>query len=98
MALVFFIFFAVNTVVYFGMLNIQSLFAVIERIGQVLVMDEHQKRRIDDTFDQPLVSLDNASFSWGFKKVQTNVEDKKDPTLKVEVTTEPIIHNLDLEL
>jgi ATP-binding cassette subfamily C (CFTR/MRP) protein 4 len=69
MALVFYLFISVNTKAHNAIGTFQQLYVILERIGNVMGMEEKQRKKDPKSLNQtPTIQLQNASFSWGFKK------------------------------
>lgn len=59
------------------MQNLYQFLAIIERLGQVLSMEEHKQARLTECQKSDVkIKFENASFSWGFK-IQEDQEDQK---------------------
>lgn len=68
LAMVFYIFLAVNSMTYMAMTSAQTFFAVIYRISTVFELGEYDFIRNENVSkDQVEVTFENASLTWGFK-------------------------------
>jgi hypothetical protein len=68
MAMIFFLFYSVNTFVYMGLTTLQTFLGILERIGSVFQLDSYDfKREVDVKPEDVIVKFDNVDVSWGFK-------------------------------
>jgi ATP-binding cassette subfamily C (CFTR/MRP) protein 4 len=88
LSMVYFIFFSINNVAYFGLTNLQNFLAIVGRLSTVFEMEEYKKeRQVATKPEEVTVKFKDCSFSWGFRvlekqqggnmsRVQVQVEDK----------------------
>ena len=68
LSVIYFVFFVVNNVFYFGLANCQTYLAILRRLSTVMEMDEFKRYRVTDRpSEETSILLENAAFSWGFK-------------------------------
>lgn len=78
MAMIFFIFAAVNSMTYYAMTTIQSFLAILFRLSSVFEMDEYEfKRNTTVEKDDVRVKFEGADFSWGYRVQETFSADEK---------------------
>ena len=57
---------------FYGITGFSSFLSILDRVGDVLQLDEVQITR--DTSGEARVSMENCSFSWGFKVSENQKE------------------------
>ena len=68
MAMIFFIFAAVNSMTYYAMNTIQTFLAILFRLSSVFEMEEYEfNRNIDVEKEDVRIKMEGAEFSWGYK-------------------------------
>jgi hypothetical protein len=68
LAMIFFIFLSVNTMVYMAMTAFQTFLAVIYRVSTIFEMSEYESIRNDNVpKEKAEVTFENVSVTWGFK-------------------------------
>jgi ABC-type transport system involved in cytochrome bd biosynthesis fused ATPase/permease subunit len=78
LALVYYLFFSVNTLTFALLSTMQTFLAIIDRLGNVLEMDEYKPSRTEDGIAaNTKIVMENASFSWGFRAKTLTDEEKK---------------------
>jgi ABC-type transport system involved in cytochrome bd biosynthesis fused ATPase/permease subunit len=83
LALVYLLFFSMNTFMYFALTNIQNFLTILQRLSHVFELEEKQLEN-KETVSEVKISVTNAQVSWGFRKDQ--LEDK------------PVVSNLNFSL
>jgi len=66
--MIYFVFFSVNVLCYFGLTNLQNFLAIVKRLSSVFEMQEFERRR--DTrlpSSEAMVEMENVTLSWGFR-------------------------------
>jgi ABC-type transport system involved in cytochrome bd biosynthesis fused ATPase/permease subunit len=97
LAMVYFVFFSVNIITYFALTNVQSFLAILFRLSEIIGMEEQQTQRITNG-PEVLISIQNASFSWGFRVKDVQKDSKSKGKVKVQIDDQPIISGINLEL
>lgn len=67
LAMIYYLFFSVNSLTYYSMNTMNQALAVIYRLSKVFRMEEHVSERGDVVQGQPLVHLENMEYAWGFR-------------------------------
>ena len=105
MAMIYFIFLAVNSLTYFGMTTLQTFSAIVFRIGSIFEMDEYDfsKRQTEVKPEEVCVKFEKADISWGYKVKTENAEDKakkqnKYEGPKIEKVDQPMIAGVNLDM
>ena len=96
MSILWLLFFANNLLAFFAAVNTSSFLAVVKRLSIIFSMEEFEGRTPIKT-ENPTISLDGASFSWGFR---LNHEEAKKGLEKVKIQREekPILSELSINL
>lgn len=97
--MIYFIFFQINILTFFGISSIKTFLAVLERISSVFAMEEYKSERETDVdFENVVVEVKNSAFSWGFRVK----EDQKGNTVRgkvlIEEDEQPIIKDINFTL
>jgi hypothetical protein len=71
-AMVFLVFMNINMMAFFGIQGFTTYLAILERIGDVMKLEEFKMTRKTD--GDPFIKCEDCSFNWGFKVS----EDQKD--------------------
>ena len=66
-AMIYYLFFSVNSLTYYSMNTINQALAVIYRLSEVLRLEEHSSERSEPVQGQPNVQLENMEYAWGFR-------------------------------
>lgn len=69
LAMLYYLFFSVNSMTYYSMNTINQALAVIYRLSEVFRMEEHKKSQSLGRAegDEPAVKLVNAEYVWGYR-------------------------------
>ena len=68
LAMIYYLFFSVNSLTYYSMTTINQSLAVMYRLSEVFRMEEHkQTRDLKVVPGQPCVNMQDASYAWGFR-------------------------------
>ena len=69
LALIYYLFFNVNSLTYYSMSTLNQACAVIYRLSEIFRMEEHEKTRSDYLVDdEPAIDIKDAEYAWGFCK------------------------------
>ena len=98
LSMIYLIFFQVNIMSYFGMINVQNFLAVLERLASVLAMEEFQTVRERDVKPEDVkIEIKDGSFSWGFR-VKDNQDEAKRGKVLIEDLKDPTISKINLSM
>jgi hypothetical protein len=68
MAMIFYLFIAVNSMTYHGMTTVLTFLSVVERAATVFEMDEHISTRKDNVKSEDVeLVYEDVDITWGFK-------------------------------
>ena len=68
LAMIYLVFFSVNIICYFGLTNIMSFSAILERIATVFAMEESNITRDTNVATEDVtIEAENCSYAWGFR-------------------------------
>lgn len=69
LSMVYFVFFAVNVLTYFALVNVSNFLAILQRLSTVFEMEEHRSLRKADIADlnDAKVVMEKCAYSWGFR-------------------------------
>lgn len=86
MAIIFYIFISVNSMTYMAMTVYQQFMSCVERISEVIEMEEFVFNRNTDVTNKDEVCLQfkDADIGWGFRVKQESAEDKVNALKKGE--------------
>lgn len=71
LAMIYFVFFAVNTLTYFALTNVQNFLAILVRLSSVFKMEEYNRERDTSVSrEDVIVEMKNCSYSWGFRVLE----------------------------
>lgn len=84
LAMIYLVFFSVNIICYFGLTNIMSFSAILERIATVFAMEESNITRDTkvDTEDVT-IEVENCAYAWGFR-----VSEEQQANTRIKIATE----------
>lgn len=78
LAMIYYLFFSVNTLTFALLTTMQTFLAIIDRLGNVLEMDEYVQSRTEDGVpENTKIVMKDASFTWGFRAKTLTEEEKK---------------------
>ena len=67
LALVFFLFYSINSLTYYSMQTTLQFLGVLHRLSAVFGLEEHKRERVEDVEQgEACVRLTDASYTWGF--------------------------------
>ena len=73
MAMVFYLFISVNAMAYYSLTTYQQFGAIVERLGHVMGMEEHEfSNTVSQNVKDPKIDLTGANFSWGYEISKTD--------------------------
>jgi len=72
--MIFYIFLMVNGMLYGAIMSIFQFFAILQRISEVFMLEEHKsERKIAKTPSSVLIKIENGAYSWGIKPGKNDV-------------------------
>jgi ABC-type multidrug transport system fused ATPase/permease subunit len=103
LSVVYFVFFSINTITYFALVNIQSFLAILFRISKVMEMEEKEPTLMleNGTSDDVSIEFKDASFSWGYRVKENQDKEKikrQRQRVQVESSDEQILKGLNFKL
>ena len=94
LAMIYYLFFSVNSLTYYALTTINQAFAVMYRLSEVYRMEEHQSTREENIIPgEPAIFIEHGEYAWGFR-VSDNQEKMKKANkakLEVQVIDEPVL-------
>jgi len=104
--MVYFVFFSINVITYFSLVNIQSFLAILFRISQVFEMEEQEGPKMIEATSSAkpediCIEFANAGFSWGYRVKENQDQEKikkQRQRVQVESTSEEILSAIDFSL
>jgi ABC-type multidrug transport system fused ATPase/permease subunit len=101
LAMLYFIFSSVNSFVFMGYSTLMQLLAIIDRVSQVISMEEYKSER--DTkvpYEQVGIDLDEISYSWGFRVKDSGETKGKAAKAQIEVeqVLDPVVRDVTLKM
>lgn len=93
MAMIYFVFLNVNSLMYYAMTTVQQSLAIVERLSQVLELEEfNESGRCNECAGPEIaVQLEGVSYTWGFKVKSQKAQDtakKGRPNMKIKAELE----------
>ena len=105
---IFYIFISVNAMTYMGMTVYQQFMSCVQRISEVIEMEEFVFSRNADVKnkDEVCLTLKDADIGWGFRVKQESANDKiealkkgaKKRIIQLEEVTEPTLSGLNIDM
>ena len=67
LAMIYYLFFSVNSLTFYSMSTLNQASAVIYRLSEVFRMEEHERTRSEHFVDgEPAIDIKGAEYAWGF--------------------------------
>ena len=104
LALIYFLFFSVNSMTYYAMSTNSTAMGVTARLADIFKMEEHKsKRKEAKRVSDIKIKIENAEFTWGFrvKEDQMNQQMKMQKNivkLDIEQSNETVLSGINLDL
>ena len=85
-ALIYYLFFSVNSMTYYTMNTINMSLAVIYRLSEVFRMEEHSNTRRDHVVQgEPAIDIIKGEYAWGFRVAENQEKNRKANKAKLDV-------------
>lgn len=99
LSLIYFIFFQINIMTFFGISSFKTFLAVLERIASVFAMEEYtSKRERDVDPDDVMIEVKDSAFSWGFRVKEDQKGNKVRGKVLIEMDEQAIISDVNFTL
>ena len=101
LAIIYYLFFSVNSLAFYAMTTVNQASAVINRISEVFSMEEHLSSREDQIRpNEPAIEIRQGEYAWGFRVAENQEKMRKANRAKLEVTAveESVLRNINVRL
>ena len=98
--MIYYLFLSVNAMTYYAMTTLQTFSAIILRLSSVFELEENESMRSCEVTN-PIVKIENANFSWGFKVKQENSKKaviKSGDKVELEKITKPVLTGISIDM
>jgi len=100
LAMIYFVFFSVNSFTYMGMTTIQQFLVIVKRLSDIFMMDDFTIDRNEEVeYKDVGIKIENGEYAWGFKATEEE-KPKKGEEAKVQVPDAVVsaLQNVNLDL
>lgn len=98
LAMVYVLFFQVNTTAYYGLNNLYAFLAILQRLASVLALEECEYKKDTQVAKEDVtIELNNASYGWGFRISEDQTQAKRGKQI-TESEERVVIADLDVKL
>ena len=101
LAIIYYLFFSVNSLAYYALTTLNQASAVINRLSEVFCMEEYVSTREEQVnLNEPAIHIEQGEYAWGFRieENQDKMRKANKATLEISVSEESVLRNIDIKL